>query len=80
MYVLLKTDSETVAEFGNSQQQVFEYVKEEIKKEFNLVWLDPLGFENTYAMMMRSDQANRLGIETISDLVEYLDNRQVPLR
>ena len=80
LYVLLKRDSKTAAELGNSQQQVFEYVKEEIKKEFNLVWLDPLGFENTYAMMMRSEQANRLGIETISDLVEYLDNRQVPLR
>ena len=80
LYVLLKRDSKTAAELGNSQQKVFEYVKEEIKKEFNLVWLDPLGFENTYAMMMRSEQANRLGIETISDLVEYLDNRQVPLR
>jgi len=30
--------------------------------------------------MMRSDQANRLGIESISDLVDYLDNRRVPLR
>jgi len=80
LYVLLKADSEKAQELGNSQQQVFEYVKEETKKEFNLVWLDPLGFENTYAMMMRSEQANRLGIESISDLVDYLDNRRVPLR
>jgi osmoprotectant transport system permease protein len=30
--------------------------------------LDPLGFENTFALLMRRDQAARLGIRKISDL------------
>jgi len=80
LYVLLKTDSETVDELGNNQMRVFEYVKEETMKEFELVWLNPLGFENTYALMMRRDHANQLGIESISDLVNYLESRPLPLR
>ena len=30
--------------------------------------LDPIGFENTFAMLMRRDQAERLGIRSLSDL------------
>ena len=30
--------------------------------------LDSLGYENTFAMMMRRDQAEKLGIRTLSDL------------
>jgi len=30
--------------------------------------LDPIGFENTFAMLMRRDQAETLGIRTLSDL------------
>ena len=35
--------------------------------------LPPLGFENTFALLMRREQAERLGIKTISDLVSHLD-------
>ncbi|MFB6374813.1 MAG: glycine betaine ABC transporter substrate-binding protein [Bradymonadaceae bacterium] len=31
---------------------------------------EPLGFENTYALAMKEDQAAKLGVETISDLKE----------
>jgi osmoprotectant transport system permease protein len=34
--------------------------------------LDPLGFENTFAMLMRRTQAERLGIRRISDLRAHL--------
>jgi len=33
--------------------------------------LGPLGFENAYALAMRREQAERLGIETIEDLAEH---------
>ena len=35
--------------------------------------LDPLGFENTFAILMRRDQAERLGIRKISDLRDHLE-------
>ena len=33
-----------------------------------LTLLDPLGFENTFAMLVRGDDARRLGLRTLSDL------------
>jgi osmoprotectant transport system substrate-binding protein/osmoprotectant transport system permease protein len=36
-----------------------------------LVVSAPLGFENTYALAMREDAAERLGLRTISDLARY---------
>src|SRR4051812_12899964 len=35
----------------------------------------PLGFNNTYAIGMRSDNADRFGIHTISDLAKHADLR-----
>jgi osmoprotectant transport system permease protein len=35
--------------------------------------LDPLGFENTFAILMRREQAQRLGIRRISDLRAHQD-------
>src|SRR6516164_2347856 len=33
----------------------------------------PLGFNNTYALVMRRDRANTLGVRTISDLRKHAD-------
>jgi osmoprotectant transport system substrate-binding protein/osmoprotectant transport system permease protein len=35
----------------------------------------PLGFNNTYALAMREDQAGKLGVRSISDLVQHPDIR-----
>jgi osmoprotectant transport system permease protein len=73
LYVILGADSATVRELDNDPQLVYEYVKRETRQEYDLSWLPPIGFENTYALMMRREHAEELGIETISDLVEYLN-------
>ena len=39
--------------------------------EAGLTLLDPLGFENTFAMLVRGDDAARLGLRTISDAVPH---------
>lgn len=39
--------------------------------------LGPLGFENAYALAMRREQAERLGIKTISDLAEHAPNMSI---
>ncbi|MFC4766252.1 glycine betaine ABC transporter substrate-binding protein [Effusibacillus consociatus] len=49
----------------------YQKVKEK-DKEKNLVWLNKADFNNTYAIMMREQQANELGIKTISDLADYV--------
>lgn len=52
-------------------EKVYEVVKEGYKEEFNAVWLEPIGLNNTYALAMRREQAEELGVTTISDLVEF---------
>ena len=48
--------------------QVFNRVSEEFERRWGLHWLPPLGFENTYAMAMRREAADSLGIRTLSGL------------
>ena len=36
-----------------------------------LVWMDPLGFDNTFALVVRGDDAQRLGLRAISDAVSH---------
>jgi osmoprotectant transport system substrate-binding protein len=54
-------DSDTSAEIYNR-------VKQQYAQRFNLVLTEPLGFENTFAMVVRGDDAQRLHLRTMSDL------------
>ncbi len=72
LYVLLKADSSVVKRLGNKPQNVYKYVKSKMKKRFNLTWLKPIGFNNTYALLMRHNQTKKLGIQSISDLAHYV--------
>ena len=48
---------------------VFNNVKQAYATRHQVEWGWPLGFSNTFAMVMRREDANRLGIETLSDAV-----------
>jgi glycine betaine/choline ABC-type transport system substrate-binding protein len=52
-------------------------VREEVARTYSrrwgLAWMPPLGFENTFALVMRGGQAQELGIGRISDLARYGD-------
>ena len=50
-------------------------VAKEYRKRWNLVWSPPLGFENTFALVMRRDEATRLHISKISDLAAHPEIR-----
>src|SRR5699024_9755827 len=50
---------------------VYDYVKEQYEEQFNLTWLKPWGFQNTYALAMTRDRVEELGAKTISDLKPY---------
>ena len=55
---------------GMSPDEIYKATKEGYDKEYNIAWLDPLGFNNTYALALREDLAEELGVETYTDLVE----------
>jgi len=48
---------------------VYDIVKDEYAKQFNVAWLDPLGFNNTYTLALTQERAAELGVKTISDLI-----------
>jgi osmoprotectant transport system permease protein len=53
---------------------VYDQVKTEYAEKFNLVVSDPLGFDNTFAILVRGSESRRLKLKTISDAVPYAPN------
>lgn len=52
-----------------SAQQVYKRVREQFEARWNLIWLDPIGFEDKYGLAMRAKAAADAHIKTISELV-----------
>lgn len=50
---------------------VLDTVRSEFKEQYDLIWLEPFGFNNTYTLTMRGDHARELGVSRISDLEKY---------
>jgi glycine betaine/choline ABC-type transport system substrate-binding protein len=50
---------------------VYDEVKSEYGSQFNLSLSPPLGFENTFAILVRGEDARRLNLKTISDAVRF---------
>ncbi len=54
-------------------QEVYQRVKESYGTE-GMEWLQPLGFNNTFAILIRGEAAKRFGVRTISDIASYTPN------
>ena len=50
---------------------VYDQVKSEYRAKFDVVVAPPLGFDNTFAILVRGAEARRLHLKTISDAVPY---------
>jgi len=56
---------------SSNHQQVYQQVKEQYARRFGLATTEPLGFDNTFAMVIRGDDARRLNLRTISQVAQY---------
>ena len=54
-----------------SSHDVFGRVQSEYQRRFNLVIGDPLGFDDTFAIEIRGEDARRLNIKTLSEAAKY---------
>lgn len=54
---------------GETADEIFERVKKGYKDKYDIVWLKPLGFENTYTLAYTKDK--NIKAENFSDLVPY---------
>jgi len=56
----------------NGRQLSFQEIRDALGK-FGVGMTEPLGFDNTYALVMRRSEAQRLGVRTISDLRKHAE-------
>jgi len=56
---------------SSNHQEVYERVKEGYARQFGLSVGEPLGFDNTFAMVIRGDDAQRLNLRTLSQAANY---------
>ncbi|AFZ03726.1 glycine betaine ABC transporter substrate-binding protein [Calothrix sp. PCC 6303] len=55
----------------SNPQAVFNQVKQQYKQKFKLEVMPSLGFNNTFAMIIRGDDAKKLQIKTLSEATKY---------
>jgi osmoprotectant transport system permease protein len=48
-------------------QEVLRRVRAEYQKRFSLDWTEPLGFNNTFAILVRGDDARKHNLKTVTD-------------
>lgn len=59
-------------EIMTDPEKVYEWVKEKDANK-GLIWLEPVEFNNTYTLMMRKEDAEKYGIESISDFGKFVE-------
>jgi glycine betaine/choline ABC-type transport system substrate-binding protein len=52
-------------------KQVFDTVRKEYQDQFKIEWTEPLGFNNTFVIVVRGDDAQKLNLKTISDAAPF---------
>ncbi|MDC3412157.1 glycine betaine ABC transporter substrate-binding protein [Aquibacillus sp. 3ASR75-11] len=56
------------------KQKAYETLKQIDEEENGIVWTNLADANNTYTIMMRKEQSEELGITSISDLADYMNN------
>jgi osmoprotectant transport system permease protein len=56
---------------STDSNNVYEMVKSAYGSRFAVDWTEPLGFNDTFAIIVRRDEAQRLSLKTISDAAPY---------
>lgn len=75
LLAILNASANTINNLHQNRDSIYNYVSEQFKKQYNLAWLKPIGFNNAYALMMRRQQSNELNIHSISALKNYIDKQ-----
>ena len=75
LLAIIQADKKTVDSLSVDKDKTYAYVKNVFNERYHIKWLQPIGFNNAYALMMRQKQASNLNVKTISDLKRYLDSK-----
>lgn len=55
---------------SSNQDEVYNTVQKEFNQKYGIQWLEPLGFNNTYALAVRQDTAKQYNLNSITDLAK----------
>ncbi|MEO0970335.1 MAG: glycine betaine ABC transporter substrate-binding protein [Cyanobacteria bacterium J06639_18] len=55
----------------SNPEEVYQQVKENYDQQFNLEVMEPLGFENTYAIIIRKEDAEKYNLQNISEVSKH---------
>ncbi|MET3877561.1 ABC transporter permease/substrate-binding protein [Chitinophaga sp. OAE865] len=75
LLVLLQAPQQVTDSIISDSRKVYDYVSAAFAKQYHIKWLQPIGFNNTYALMMRRTAAQELHIKTISDFTKYVNQQ-----
>ncbi|RSL33300.1 ABC transporter permease/substrate-binding protein [Salibacterium salarium] len=64
---------EVTPESQSTEEEVYNQARQGMAEEYHMSYLKPMAFNNTYALAMREQHAEKLGIQTISDMAPYTD-------
>jgi len=56
---------------GGNEEQIYERVKREYEQNFDLTLGQPFGFDDTFAMEIRGEDARRLNLKTLSQAASF---------
>lgn len=62
-----------IPEPGSTEEEVFEEARDLLAEDYDMTLLDPMAFNNTYAIAVTPEFAEEHGVETISDLAPVTD-------
>lgn len=57
-----------------SPEETYEFVKSRFAEEYGILWLEPMGFNNTYVLSVTRETAEKYNLEKISDLIGISDD------
>ncbi len=56
---------------SSNAKDVYDIVRKDYQNQFNVEWTEPLGFNNTFVIVIRADDAENLHLKTISDIASH---------
>ncbi|MDX1666040.1 MAG: ABC transporter permease/substrate-binding protein [Saprospiraceae bacterium] len=68
--VLLTPPQDTIRSIISQPRAVYDYVSRAFESDYGIRWLEPLGFNNTYALMTREAFAKDRDLKKVSDVTK----------
>jgi len=74
-FVILQPEDSIRKAIIQDKELVYDYVKEKLHQKYQFKLLNPIGFNNSYALIMRKEDIRKHELNSISDLQKFLESK-----